>query len=195
MYGNRTVNRHDRQIGEYKILTFKEMLYLTSQKVRLVYCVSVCCYGFSISGGNFGTAKLLDHIFPFVPFLQVMGCQLNEILCKQDEVRPHTANIAIIFVGLIEVIIRINESQDLDVYKYVLFYFKKITMWKARTQISLQSVYMHACVSCVLVSACSLLFALVLFHSRSSLVVTNARKKTLCCVPNLIRILKQAFYK
>lgn len=52
--------------------------------------------------------------FPFIPFLQVMVCQLNEMLCK----RPHTANIAIIFVGLVEIVIRINVPQDLDVYKY-----------------------------------------------------------------------------
>jgi len=43
-----------------------------------------------------------------------MVCQLNEMLCK----RPHTANIAIIFVGLVEIVIRINVPQDLDVYKY-----------------------------------------------------------------------------
>jgi hypothetical protein len=83
-----------------------------------VCCVCVWYYGFSISGGNFGTAKLLGHIFPFIPFLQVMVCQLNEMLCKQDGVRPHTANIAIIFVGLIEIIIRINVPQDPDVFKY-----------------------------------------------------------------------------
>jgi hypothetical protein len=85
--------------------------------VHFLCCVSVWCYGFSISGGNFGTAKLLGHIFPFIPFLQVMVCQLNE-MCKRDGVRPHTANIAVIFVGLIEIVIRMNISQDLDVTKY-----------------------------------------------------------------------------
>jgi len=104
--------------GEYKIRTLKEMIYFAPQNVRLLCYVCVWCYGFGISGGNFGTAKLLGYIFPFIPFLQVMVCQLNEMLCKQDGVRPHTANIAVIFVGLVEIIIRINVPQDLDVYKY-----------------------------------------------------------------------------
>ena len=47
-----------------------------------------------------------------------MGCKLNELFCKQEGVRLHTANIAIIFVGLMEIIIRINVSQVLNVYKY-----------------------------------------------------------------------------
>ena len=160
----------------------------------LVSCVSVCCYGFSISGGNFVTAKWLGHIFPFIPFSQVMVCQLNEMLCKQAGVRPHTANIAIIFVGLIEIIVRINVFQDLDVYKYC-FILKNHYVESTCANFVTVCIYARVCVSCVLVSACSLLFAVVLFHSRSSLVVTNARKRTLCYIHNHLRILKQAFYK
>jgi len=104
--------------GNIKFRLLRRLFTLHLKICGLVCCVCVWYYGFSISGGNFGTAKLLGHIFPFIPFLQVMVCQLNEMLCKQDGVRPHTANIAIIFVGLIEIIIRINVPQDPDVFKY-----------------------------------------------------------------------------
>lgn len=110
-----------------------------------------------------------------------MVCQLNEMLCKQAGVRPHTANIAIIFVGLIEIIVRINVFQDLDVYKYC-FILKNHYVESTCANFVTVCIYARVCVSCVLVSACSLLFAVVLFHIRSSLVVTNARKRTPCYI-------------
>jgi hypothetical protein len=92
------------------------MIYLAPQNVRF----GVLCQGLVLRiqyiWRKFWNCKIAK--FPFIPFSQVMVCQLNEMLCKQDGVRPHTANIAILFVGLIEIIIRINVFQDLDVYKY-----------------------------------------------------------------------------
>lgn len=114
----------------------------------LVCCVCIWCYGFRISGGNFGTAKFLGYIFPFIPFLQVMVCQLNEMLCKQDGVRPHTANIAIIFVGLVEIIIRINVPEDLDVYKYCFILKKSLCGKHVRKFRFIQYICTCVCVLC-----------------------------------------------
>jgi hypothetical protein len=60
----------------------------------LVCFIGFWCCGFGIARGDSGTVNFMGHIFPFIPFLQGMGCHLNEMFCKQDGVWPHSADIA-----------------------------------------------------------------------------------------------------